>query len=957
MAYTNTDILSNKLDEMEIFLHENDIDIITVTEVNNKRERDVLKAGDPVPENKFKIDGYKYIENSSGRGVGMFIKDHLVFVRNKEYEARFSPSIFGKVVIDKNEYFTVGILYRSPNSGENENTNFLNQIDFISSKFLSSKEKLLLVGDFNFPGINWDDECSNMSDTDIATKFLNITQQNYLTQFVTEVTHRRNMQTPTLIDLVLSNDPEFVQNVEYHPPFGKSHHSVLTFSLPIKLNKNDNVLPTLKFQINKGDYEAMRTFMREVNWEELLKQEDDIDKWWSVIEGVLNEAKLKFVPQISMKKSTVKRSFTAPSTLLDKLKLKRKAYKQYKKYPTVSNFNLYAKYRNQVKWETRKAKKCKEQQVAFDAKTNPKALFQYIASKTKSKETITNLLRPDGTLSESTLEACEILNKYFASVFTEEGEGELPSFNKFTDTMTMLNDVTISTDDMCKTLKSLKVSKSPGPDEIHPRILKELAEELCHPLTLLFNKSLNAGKIPTKWKVAEVRPIFKKGSKVSAGNYRPVSLTSVVCKVFENFIRNAMYSHLVTNNLLSDKQFGFCKGRSCVTQLLVSLHDWLSELDKNVPVDVMYLDFRKAFDSVPHKRLVHKLKGYGVGNKVLNWVSDFLTDRTQYVSLDGVKSDTIPVTSGVPQGSVLGPTLFIYYINDLPDVVDTLLKIFADDTKNYSKVVDDSDRLMMQTNCDNLVQWSIDWLLGFNCDKCNVLHLGKNNPRYTYTIKNNDKITIMKETKCEKDLGVHIDPELNFNEHILKQTQKARSLSGMIMRTFVNKTRTILVPIYKALIRPVVEYGNPVWCPYLRKDIDQIEKIQRDFTRNIIGMKDLDYEERLKLLRLPSLEYRRIRGDMIEVYKILNNLYDSLTTNSLLTSDNNNITRGHNFKLQKGSFNTTKYKYFFTNRVVNLWNKLSDKVVNAPSLNVFKNNLDAFMNAHIYSINLDIYEI
>ena len=183
----------------------------------------------------------------------------------------------------------------------------------------------------------------------------------------------------------------------------------------------------------------------------------------------------------------------------------------------------------------------------------------------------------------------------------------------------------------------------------------------------------------------------------------------------------------------------------------------------------------------------------------------------------------------------------------------------------YSKVVDDSDRLMMQTNCDNLVQWSIDWLLGFNCDKCNVLHLGKNNPRYTYTIKNNDKITIMKETTCEKDLGVHIDPELNFNEHILKQTQKARSLSGMIMRTFVNKTRTILVPIYKALIRPVVEYGNPVWCPYLRKDIDQIEKIQRDFTRNIIGMKDLDYEERLRLLRLPSLEYRRIRGDMIEV--------------------------------------------------------------------------------------------
>ena len=245
--------------------------------------------------------------------------------------------------------------------------------------------------------------------------------------------------------------------------------------------------------------------------------------------------------------------------------------------------------------------------------------------------------------------------------------------------------------------------------------------------------------------------------------------------------------HLITNNLLSDKQYGFCKGRSCVTQLLVTLHDWLRELDNSNPVDVMYLDFRKAFDSVPHKRLVHKLKGYGIGNKVLNWVGDFLTDRTQYVSLDGEQSEKIPVTSGVPQGSVLGPTLFIYYINDLPDVVSTLLKIFADDTKSYNKVIEESDRLLLQTSCDDLVRWSIDWLLGFNCEKCNVLHLGNNNPHYSYTIINDDKITTMNETLCEKDLVVHIDPELNFNERINNQTNKACGLSGMIMRIFVNK--------------------------------------------------------------------------------------------------------------------------------------------------------------------------
>ena len=296
-----------------------------------------------------------------------------------------------------------------------------------------------------------------------------------------------------------------------------------------------------------------------------------------------------------------------------------------------------------------------------------------------------------------------------------------------------------------------------------------------------------------------------------------------------------------------------------------------------------------------------------------------------YVSINGEESEPVAVTSGVPQGSVLGPTLFIYYINDLPDVVNTLLKIFADDTKSYSKLKSINDKYLLQTSCDNLVEWSIDWLLGFNCSKCNVLHLGNNNPKYNYTIKdfkNKDIITTMSETHCEKDLGVHIDPDLNFENHINIQTKKARSLSGMIMRTFVNKSPNIFIPLYKALIRPVVEYGNPVWCPYLRKNIDEIEKIQRNYTKNIIGMKKLDYGERLKILKLPSLEYRRIRGDMIEVYKILTNHYDPLTTHTLLTLDNSSNTRGHALKLKKSSFNTTKFKYFFTNRVINLWNKL-----------------------------------
>ena len=199
-------------------------------------------------------------------------------------------------------------------------------------------------------------------------------------------------------------------------------------------------------------------------------------------------------------------------------------------------------------------------------------------------------------------------------------------------------------------LRSLNVNKSSGPDGLHPRVLKELATVLSYPLKLLFDKTITQGKLPSQWKIAEVRPIFKKGIKTSPGNYRPVSLTPIICKVFEGFIKDSIFKHLINNNLLSDDQYGFCGGRSCTTQLLNTINDWFSYLDKNIPVDAVYLDFRKAFDTVPHERLLNKLHGYGVRGQLLDWIRDFLKDRSQYVTINDKSSSKIPVTSGVPSG-------------------------------------------------------------------------------------------------------------------------------------------------------------------------------------------------------------------------------------------------------------------------------------------------------------------
>ena len=320
-------------------------------------------------------------------------------------------------------------------------------------------------------------------------------------------------------------------------------------------------------------------------------------------------------------------------------------------------------------------------------------------------------------------------------------------------------------------------------------------------------------------------------------------------------------------------------------------------VEEGKPVDVIYLDLQKAFDKVPHKRLITKLQGYGIGGRLLNWIENFLTERSQYVNVAGAYSVNSDVTSGVPQGSVLGPTLFIYFINDMPNVVNSMIKIFAHDTKIYEGLSFPSLSSPLQTNIENLHAWTLDWQIKFNNDKCKVLHIGKNNPIISYTM---DGIRL-DVTEAEKDLGVVVDNKLSFDQHIHDIVKKGNKITGMISHYITNKTKQIMIPLYKTLVRPILEYGNVVWAPRLRKDINTLEGVQRRFTKRICDVKEEEYESRLRILRLPSLEYRRARGDMIETFKILHKLYDPNTTSSLFTLNDSSCTRGHPLKLTKNS--------------------------------------------------------
>ena len=234
-----------------------------------------------------------------------------------------------------------------------------------------------------------------------------------------------------------------------------------------------------------------------------------------------------------------------------------------------------------------------------------------------------------------------------------------------------------------------------------------------------------------------------------------------------------------------------------------------------------------------------------------------------------------------------------------------------------------------------------------------MLHLGNNNPKHEYSITVGDDVVKLAETKCEKDLGVHIDPNLDFRDHIHKTIKKARSVSGMIIRNISYCKTSIMCPLFKALIRPILEYGNAVWSPFLKQDIDNIEKVQRHFTKRIDGLYNLSYHDRLRVLKLPSLEYRRMRGDLIETYKIVRGMYDVSTTNSLFHRETNTITRSNMFKLTKDRVASKKYHWFFPNRVINMWNKLPNSIVSSDSLNNFKNGVDNHFRELMYSTRLN----
>ena len=370
---------------------------------------------------------------------------------------------------------------------------------------------------------------------------------------------------------------------------------------------------------------------------------------------------------------------------------------------------------------TRQAQKIYEKNLAKEVVKNPKKFWSYASSKSKIRVGVPNLSKSGNdkgdNLTNNDKEKAEVLSQFFSSVFTREPEGNwnLPESKQFEHEL----QINLSEAAVHKLLSKIKISKSPGPDQVHPRVLSELKNTLAKPLSIIFNTSMRTGTLPQEWKSANITAIFKKGSKRVAGNYRPVSLTSILCKLMETLVRNALVDYMQKNDLFTDKQFGFISGRSTVLQLIKVLDRWTEILDSGGSIDIIYCDFMKAFDKVPHRRLIQKLEFYGIKTPILGWIQAFLSDRKQRVIVNGEASEWQGVLSGIPQGSVLGPILFVIYINTLPLVAKKCeIFLFADDTKIFKDITTVEDCQKLQNDFDNMYNWTSNSLLMFHPDKC-----------------------------------------------------------------------------------------------------------------------------------------------------------------------------------------------------------------------------------------------
>lgn len=945
--YSNIDnsILS-KIDELRNKAAAEKPDIIALTEIKPKHG----KVPDPSTLN---IPGYTLhtsnLDEQHTRGTCIYVNNHFKSSSVTVPNHTFRDSITVKITGKNNLNLLMQCLYRSgtPDTAVQHDDEMFKLLKETST--IPNYSKKIIVGDFNLNRISWSPDPSNptlptyISENSPEVKFLECIRDTFFVQHITEPTRFREGNNPTLDDLVLSSCETDISEIIYNESIGLSDHLTINCNINTLLQSSTNMRTIYKY--DKADFEKMKEVFN-VDWEEKFRNkttQESIDIFETIYHKAINEC----VPRKEASGDERCKPIWMTQHALRKVRRKHSSWIRYLNTKQGSDYLKYVRERNDAAHATKQARKEYEKSIAKHCRKNPKGVWNYMKSTQKIRTKIPNLKKKDGSYTTSDEEIAEVLNEQYYSVFTKENLTNIPNIPSKELLTEPLSDINIHKEEVEKHLKNLLPNKAPGLDGLHPRILKEMAEVISTPITDIFRKSVSSGELPTTWLQAVITPIFKKGDRSDASNYRPVSLTSILCKTLERIIIIHILNHLKSNHLKCKQQHGFSSGKSVTTNLLEAMNVWTEALMHNIAIDILYMDYAKAFDTVPHQRLLCQVESFGITGKVLQWIKSFLSNRQQKVKANGVESSWSPVISGIPQGSIMGPILFTLFVNDLPQKINSIISMFADDTKLYLPLTSDNSHAELVADLNYLQMWAEQMQMKFHPSKCKVMHMGKNNPHKDYVMMDSENQPYtLEETDVEKDLGVYIDSKLKFTQHCQEKINKANKILGYIRHTFKHLNKDTFLLLYKSLVRPHLEFASCIWSPKQKYNIDSIERVQRRATKLISQIRDLSYSERLKHLDLETLSYRRTRADLLETYRILTDQHhvnrecycSQCPTKSMLAPTLNTITRGHSKKLQIQP-STGARQNFFENRVCNIWNSLSEKTVSSKNANIFKGSL------------------
>jgi hypothetical protein len=718
-------------------------------------------------------------------------------------------------------------------------------------------------------------------------------------------------------------------NVEILPPFSHTcDHNQIRFSVVTEMStKHRDMTNEQYFNFSGGNYILFAEYLNNTSWEDNFNSCATIDDFYEQFLEILNIGIRNFIPLI---RRSSKKPY--PQIIKELQKKKLRVWRRLKKYYSIQLEFEYNQISSRINSELLKLEISTEKQLLESPSVNK--FYKFVGKRLEKSRVIPALCGNNETAFEDS-DKVRLMNEFFYTMFTKDND-TIPTFTDRTNGK-FAGNLVITPSLIINAIHKLNPTTSCGPDKLPAIMFKKLTHCLTIPLTKIFNISMITGTLPAIWKNSIISPIFKKGDPSNPANYRPVSITCVTCRILESIIKQHLMKFALEKSLFTKMQYGFLPRKSCESQMLSYMNSLTSEIDNTNKIDSIYLDFSKAFDSVSHSKLLFKLSKYGINGHLLNWLKSFLTDRQQQVKIKNTLSDLLPVTSGVPQGSVLGPMLFLIFINDISDLnTDPNIKmyLFADDIKLFSRTTDSA---ALSQLLSNIAEWSEIWQLGLAPTKSAVIHFGHENPEILYSINGN---ILSPETEV-KDLGIFISNDLKFSKHVSYIVKNAFYRMSLIFRCFKSRNRDLLLRAYKIYVRPILESSTAVWSPYLKKDIMCVEKVQRKFTKRLLSPSTLTYEQRLEILKLETLEKRRIFFDLCLVFKMLRNVVD-LPFEDFFTNRVSTTRCANTYKITVNKCRVDCRKYFFSNRVVHIWNSLPQEIVSASHVTAFKHRLRKF---------------